>query len=317
MAIDFDEDSGQKGQSLADYTVSASGLVSRTLSLWFRKLPHYILIAGGIITILTLLEVVTSFYILGELYTAGLPSDITSFIVQALYTLLYPSSVSETYSTLMIISSIFLVISLIVNGVVVGAVVKLALDDYTSRSGNAGKSLSFAVSRFVPMVVAIVIINLIVGLFMAPGNVLLLYSLENVDLINMIIPEEMLTGLMLFVVLGIPVLYIIIRLSPIYAVVIAEDVTGTGAFNRAFQMTRGHFMHVFTGLFVIFIVNFVLDLFINILVGGLELILGPPLTLLIYNLIGLLLFTPLTYIFFAVLYMDLESRARVAPQEYW
>ncbi|MCK5150303.1 MAG: hypothetical protein KAQ65_00620 [Candidatus Thorarchaeota archaeon] len=317
MATDFGEGPSPEGKTVSDYSVSATQLVTRTLSLWIKKLPLYLVILGGFLVLLQILEVAIGYYVLGEIWTAGLPSDPTSFITQLVYWFLYPASVSDSFMTLIFLSGIFLVIRLIVLAVVVGSVVKLAMDSYTSDTGDLGSSISSSFNRFIPMILAILIINVLVGVLMAPGTALTSRAMEVLDLVTFAGFEELMTAMVITIAMSVPILFIAVRLAPVYAVISTEDVSVSEAFNRAFNMTSGNFLHIFAGWVLLFILKLVFDIGISIVSDPLILFLGPAIGMTMYNLISLLILTPLDFIFFAVLYMDLESRSRTVSQEYW
>ena len=318
MATDFREGASPEGQPSQDYSLSATGLVSRTISLWTKKLLPFIIMIGGILAMYTIVEVVVGYYVLDQIWTAGLPSDFQSYLTQIVYWLLYPAEVAETFGLLMTISTVFLFLGLIVAAVVVGATIKYTLDTYTTGGEDIGSSMSFSFSRFIPMVLVILIINLLFGLLLAPGAAISLRALElmdPLDPLSLVGFDELINGALLTFGLSIPILYIAVRLAPAFAVIIAEDVSASEALSRAFQMTRGNFMHVFAAWALIFIVNFFIDFAIDLLVG---MLLGfGPLSSIIYVMVGLLIASPINYIFFTVLYKDLESRNRTVSQEYW
>ncbi len=317
MATDFGEGPSPEGSTVSDYTVSATQLVSRTLSLWIKKLPLYLVILGGFLVFLQVLEVAVGYFVLGELWSAGLPSDPTTFFTQLIIWFLDPASVSASFWTLMILSGIFLVIRLIILAVVVGSIIKLAIDSYTSNTGDLGSSISSSFNRFIPMVLAILIINVIVGALVAPGAAMTARAFENLDFVTFAGFEELINAAVITMAMSVPVLFIAVRLAPVYAVISTEDVSVSEAFSRAFNMTSGNFLHVFVGWALLFILKLVFDIGISIVADPLILALGPAIGLTIYNLISLLILTPIDFIFFAVLYMDLESRSRTVSQEYW
>ncbi len=320
MATDFGDGPSPEGPSGTDYSLSATGIVSRTLGLWTRKLLPYIIMMGGIMVIYSIVEAVAGFYILGDQWTGILPSDFQSYFTQLVYWVLYPAEVIEGIGVLMMLSTVFLIISLIVLAVVIGATIKYTLDLYTAGGEDIGSSLSFSFSRFVPMIIVIAIINLLFGLLLAPGAAISQRALELVDptdIYSFAGLEELINGALLTLGLSIPLLYIAVRLAPVFVVVIAEDVSPAEALSRAFRMTSGNFMHVFASWALIFIVNFVITFIIDLFVGAL---LGfGALSSVVYTLIVLLITSPITYIFFTVLYKDLESRsgASASLQAYW
>ena len=110
MATDFGEGPSPEGQVVQEYTASVTQLITRTLSLWIKKLPLYIAILGGFLAMLRILEIVVGYFLLDAIYVAGLPSDPASLFTQIVYAVLYPESVPSNNMNLILISSIFLII---------------------------------------------------------------------------------------------------------------------------------------------------------------------------------------------------------------
>jgi hypothetical protein len=146
---------------------------------------------------------------------------------------------------------------------------------------------------------------------------MLAYSLEIVDINTMAGFEEMMTALALIMGLSLPVVFVVVRLAPVYAVISTEDVSVSEGFSRAFEMTSGNFGHICAGWILLTIVKAVLDFGLSFLAEPLIFGLGYSMGLAIYNIFGLLILIPLDFIFFAVLYMDLESRRRTVRQAQW
>ncbi|MFW9850096.1 MAG: hypothetical protein ACFFF4_13240, partial [Candidatus Thorarchaeota archaeon] len=245
MAIDFDEGPSREGQGQLDYSLSATQLVSRTFGVWIKKLPLYLVILGGFLVLFQILEIAVGYFVFGEIYSGGLLSDPTSFMTQIIYYTFYPSSMPEEFWLLISVSGIFLVLRLIVLAVVVGAVVKLAISSYTSDTGDLGSSISSAFSRIIPMVIAILIINMIVAVLLAPGTAMLTGALDLIDPsdpYSMAGFEELMSAMGLTLVMMIPILFIVVRLAPIYAVISEEDVSATEGFSRAYNITGGNFL---------------------------------------------------------------------------
>ncbi|MHA1909728.1 MAG: hypothetical protein ACW98Y_20690 [Candidatus Thorarchaeota archaeon] len=317
MATDFGERPSGEGPISSDYSVGATQLVSRSINLWIKKLPLFIAILGGFLVLFQIVEIATGYFILGEVWTAGLPSDPTSFLTQLIYWFLYPTGVSANFWTLMLLSGIFLIVRLIVLAVVVGSVIKLAIDTYTSDTGDLGSSISTSFSKFIPMVLAILIINMIMGALIAPGGAMTAYAYEILDLETLAGFDELLNAFVLTMALSVPVLFISVRLAPVYAVISTEDVSFSEAFSRAFDLTSGNFLHIFAGWVLLFIVKFIFDLGISLVAGILVVGTTDVVGSVIYYLLSLVILTPLDFIFFAVLYLDLGSRSKVVSQEHW
>jgi len=298
-----------------DFTVSALDLVTRTLKLWVRKLPSYIMIVGLLGVAFSLLTLAV-FYALYGLVAFDLLAYASTNIITTL--LNFATAEPVLAIEIIIIASVLTVVGMVVNAVIVGGGVKFALDDYGSHQADVGASLSFAFSRLSTMIVAQFLLNLIITGAMAPGLFLLFDSLATIDPYNpsMEAISAMMTGLAVLVVGLIVSLYFAIRLSPTSAVVVAEDLSTIDSIKRAWNLTSGNFLHIFGGQILLGIVMAVIGVVLGWLLFPLALY-GQAVTLYISALISSLLFSAINYVFAAVLYRDLESRSRVVSQEYW
>jgi hypothetical protein len=298
-----------------DFTVSALDLVTRTLKVWVRKLPSYILIVGLLGVAFSLLQLAV-FYALYGLLAFDLLLYVSSDIITTImgFVTAEPLLAIEIIAIAIVLS----VIGIIVNAIIAGGGIKFALDDYGSHQAEVGASLSFAFSRLSTMIVAQLILTLIISGPMAPGLFLMLDSLASLDPYNptMEALSAILTG---FVILGIGLivsLYFGIRLAPTSAVVVAEDLSAIDSVKRAWALTTGNFWHIFGGQILlgiaVLIIAFVVEMLLSpVLVYGLNVM------LFVLAIVSALLFSAISYVFAAVLYRDLESRSHVASKEYW
>ncbi len=299
-----------------DFTVSALDLATRTLSVWVRKLPSYILMVGllGVAYIVLQLAV---FYALYDLLAFDLVVYVSSDIINTLlgFAMAEPALAIE----IIIIGTVLAVVGMVVTAVIAGGGIKFALDDYGFHQADVGSSLSFAFSRLSTMIVAQFLLALIVTGAMAPGLFLLLGSLAAFDPFNpsMEAISAMMTGLAVLMVGLIVALYFSIRLSPTTAVVVAEDLGAIDSIKRAWKLTTGNFWHIVGGQIFIGIAVAVIALVPQILLAFPLAAYGPNVLLYVLAIINALLFSGINYIFAAVLYRDLESRSRVASKEYW
>ena len=298
-----------------DFTVSALDLVTRTLKVWVRKLPSYILIVGLLGVVFSLLQFAVFYALYGTL-TFDLLLYVSTDIINTLLGL----ATAEPFVAIeiVIIAIVLTVVGMIVNAVIAGGGIKFALDDYGSHQADVGTSLSFAFSRLSTMIVAQFLLTLIVAGALAPGMYLFLGAFASFDPLNPSLEflDAMLMALP-FVLIGLVVsLYFSIRLAPTNAVVIAEDLGAIDSLKRAWELTTGNFLHIFGG-----------QILLGIAVGVIALVPGWLLVPLVFYdlalvlyvsvLISSLLFSAINYVFAAVLYRDLDSRLGVASQEYW
>jgi hypothetical protein len=318
----FDEGPSPEGPaqpSQQDFTVSWTGLVSRTFTLWGRKLAQYIAIVGVPIIIIGGIEAVTIWYFLGlsGLISYGAaPTSPFSLIVE-----LIGYSGLTTYLVAQLGVSI---ISMVVFAFVAGACIKLALDNYgTPDRGTVGESMSVAVGKIGPLIVVQLVTSGILILLELPG-LLAMGSVILIDPTDIYAIQSALSALLLAVVLlyaGLIIgLYVTVRLAVAPALVVAEDKSAIGALKQSFSMASGQFWHIFAGQILLGIVVGVITLVISAF--GIAFALTGALTTVIIVVVVLALIvqlftSPLNYIFGAVLYRDLTSRATIAGQEWW
>ena len=302
-------------QSLA---VSATGLVSRTLSLWFRKIFHYLLIVGVTVLVWQFVSLGLLWLIWGDLalalseYVAG---DPLSFISSVYLMILYidtPYEVlpAEQLGTFIIFDFVLMIIGTIIYAIVAGAAIKHALDDYGTRNSDLGKSFSHATGRSITLIIASIIVSILTSLGFLPAIVVLVLSMITLDL------SLLLSALGLLMLGFIFVIYLIIRLLPTTAVVIAEDRSALESVKRAYSLSSGNFIHIFGGYILLMIAIIVIDLVV-VLVLGPVLIIGSLVSFIISVIIASLVLGPIPYVFQAVLYKDLVSRSATQPQDWW
>ena len=298
-----------------NFEVSALDLVTRTLKVWVRKLPSYIVLVGLLGVAFSLL----SFAVFYALY-GMLAFDLLLYVGTDIINTLLGIATAEPVLAIEIITIaiVLTVVGMVVNAVIAGGGIKFALDDYGSHQADVGTSLSFAFSRLSTMIVAQFLLTLILTGALAPGLFLLLPALAALDPLNPSI-EAISAMMMPLAILGIGFIvtfYLGVRLAPTNAVVIAEDLGAIDSLKRAWELTTGNFLHIFGGQILlgiaVAIIAFVLGMLLSPLVFY-----DPALVLYVSVLISLLLFSAINYVFAAVLYRDLDARSRVASQEYW
>jgi len=298
-----------------DFAVSALDLVTRTLKVWVRKLPSYILIVGLLGVAFSLLTFAVFFALYG-LLAYDLMLYVTTDIINTFlgFALAEPLLAIEIIT----IAIVLTVVGMVVNAVVAGGGIKFALDDYGSHQADVGTSLSFAFSRLSTMIVTQFLRGLIVSGAMAPGMFLILGSLTAIDPMNpsMEALSAMMAGLGILLVGAIVALYFGIRLAPSSAVVIAEDLGAIDSLKRAWALTSGNFWHIFGGQFLLGLAVGIIGVVLGMVLFPLAFY-GEAIMLFVSAIITSLLFSAINYVFDAVLYRDLEARSSVASQEYW
>ncbi len=294
-----------------DFTVSALGLVTRTLKVWVRKLPSYILIVGLIGVTFSLLQLAVFYALYGTL-AFDLLIYVGADIINTLMGLFVTAPTAMAIE-IIIMAIVLTVVGMVVNAVLAGGGIKFALDDYGSHQADVGTSFSFAFSRLPTMIVAQFLLALIVSGASAPGTYFLFYALFSVDSSSLIMTLMALPLTWIGLIVS---LYFSIRLSPTSAVVVAEDLGAIDSMKKAWKLTTGNFWHIFGGQIPLVIALVVIGLVVGMLLFPLAFY-GQALVLYVSALISSLLFGAISYVFAAVLYKDLESRSGVVSQEFW
>lgn len=295
-----------------DYTVTWTELVSRTFTLWTRKLIQYIMIAGIPVIIYAVLEFLVLYAFMGSYatdYIGTISADPLSLILNLFL-------LTGDFTFIMIMVSLMLV-SVIISSFVAGATYKFAFDNYGSPdSGNVRDSFSFAIERLVPLILMQLIVSGIIIAIMLPGLILTLSSMLTYDLVGIMLGFGVLMISMLIT------LYVIVRLSVAVVLVITEDNSVIDSLKRAFAMTSGQFWHIFAGQMLMGIAVGLLGMVLIVIALPLTMIFGSAvigvlIVAVIIGIISQLFFSPLSYIFGIVLYRDLESRTSTTVQEWW
>jgi hypothetical protein len=118
-----------------NYTLSATGLVSRTLSLWSGRVVQYILIVGVISAACAAVSVALLFAIFGLVGTIG--SDPFSYVI---------SFVMDPLSDLplLAVTTGFAIFAFVLNAIVQSAAIKFTLEEYGGTGGSVGASFSYS-----------------------------------------------------------------------------------------------------------------------------------------------------------------------------
>jgi hypothetical protein len=301
-----------------NFTVSATGLVSRTLSLWFRKIIQYLLIVGVTILVWQFVCLGALWLIWGDLalaLTDYIASDPLSFISSIYLMILYVDTPYEVLPTeqlgaFIIFDFVLMIVGTIIYAIVAGAAIKHALDDYGTRNSDLGKSFSHATGRAFTLIIASIIVSILTSLGFLPAIAVLILSMLTLDL------SLLMSALGLLLLGFIFVIYLITRLLPTTAVVIAEDRSAFESIKRAYSLSSGNVIHIFVGYILLMIAIIVIDLVVVLVLGPLVLI-GSLISFILTILISSLVFGPIPYVFQAVLYKDLVSRSTTQSQDWW
>ncbi len=292
-----------------DFKVDAVGLVSRTFGLWARRLAGYISISAIAAIGLTVMEILVFYLLLGPdgLSNVGtVATDPASFALS----LLSATSIDSFF----FVMAVLMLVEMVVYGVVGGAMTKLAMDNYGSRgSGSVGESVSFAFGRLPTLIGAQIAFGLISAMLLAPLVFMSFYVLS-VGVYTPGVANLALTLLAVMIVSLAAVVYVVVRFAPLIAVVIGTDLSAVQSLKRSFSITSHRFWHIFGGRVLLLIVVMIGSLVINIVFLGLTIFSSLFITIIYSVTIGLLL-NPLDYIFQAVLYKDLMSRAATESQQ--
>ncbi|TFG30207.1 hypothetical protein EU528_08575 [Candidatus Thorarchaeota archaeon] len=289
-----------------DYTLGATGIVTKTISLWTRNIVRYLAIVGFIAAAC----VITSYAILVLMFdTVGtLGADPLAFVVNLFFFTAEP--------TLLIVSLGFAIFAFVLNAILYGAAIKFTLDEYGGTGGDVGASFSHSISRVLNFIIVQLVLTFVAAIAIIPASAYTFQAMEAIgpiefiDPLNPVFPSEamemLMVAMVLFVVGGIFIIYFNTRFAPTLAIVIDTDLSAIDSFKKSWELTSGNFFHVF-GSFIL--MNIVVFIF-SIIVSGVAYFTGVPTydQLVIGSVVTAFLFSALTYIFQSVLYRDLSSR---------
>ena len=297
---DLGIDASQAGAE--SYAVSATGLVSRTFNLWFRKLGQYIIIvglAGAAFALISFFILIIFFSSIGTIATNPI-----SYIFSNLLLPPFPET------TLIATSLGFAIVAFIVNAIITGAATKFALDDYGGeKSAEIGSSFSYALGKTGNIIIVQIIQTILVTGATAPGLALALRALAGIDITDPLNPiiapgtmELMMTALVLTLVGLIFALYFSIRFAPVFAIVVDSNLSAIDSLKKSWDITGGNMMHVFGGMFLVGLIVAILGAMVS------TLLFFSTYSSVITAVITALLFSALNLIFSVVLYRDLFAR---------
>lgn len=315
MEIGSGPDIDQPAQPSANFEVSATELVSRTITVYFRKFGAYLILVGIPSLVMGLVGLFVFLLLFGDLAYLLYPGlaglDPFSLLANMLGFLGPGGSAISLALILGIINTIVLAI-------LNGAGVKYAMEDYGDPgSGDMSDSFSFAMGRAVTLIVANLIVSLVLFAIMSPVILLTIGGLFSVDPLDPYAYLTMLSMLMpVLLICFVIVFFVSIRLTVTPGVVIAEDVSAVEAVKRAWELTGGAFWHVLGGSFLLGIVVVILGMILGMFSIAFVLT-APALSFLIPTFLAIVITGPITNVFQAVLYKDLASRVGTKAEEWW
>lgn len=308
MEIDSGVEPEPSGPQRRDFSVSWTGMVSRTFALWKRRLPGYLTIMG-----------ITSIAVYGlyavVLYLLAGPGGISilPYIGTSPFSLITSLMNLQGLSMDQVIILVpMTIISMIIYAVAGGASIKLAFDDYGDPgSGDVDTSLSYSFSRVWSLIGAQIIVGLIVLILQIPTLLMVVFMFTgNMELIA-VTSVLSLVGLVLSAYIG-------VRLTPVSAVVITEnDTGGFGAVKRAWALTSDNFWHIFGGQLLLGLVVGIITIIVEFIIAALTFSVAGVIGIVISTIIVGVLFSSVDYIFQTVLYRDLEARAIQDEEDWW
>jgi hypothetical protein len=289
-----------------DYTLNATGLVSKTLGLWTRKFVQYLAIIGFISVATTLISFIIIFTFFG---TIGL---LSTDPINYLFGVFALSSTPDLI--LIAVTVVFGAIAFVVNAVLSGAAIKFSLDDYAGQKAEIGSSFSHSVGKTGRIVTVQVILTLIVSAVTGPSLAMMSSAFDGIDISDpfnpIITPEaiqQMIMGSVLLLVGGIFILYVTIRFAPALAIVVDTDLSAIDSLKKAWELTNGNFLHVLGGQILIALAIGVLSMIVGL--GLIPFMFVNPFVIVIEVVLTSLFFSAPGLIFITVLYRDLLSRS--------
>ncbi|MFX1482827.1 MAG: hypothetical protein ACFFCP_06510, partial [Promethearchaeota archaeon] len=147
------------------YTLSATGVASKTFGLWISKIGQYILIVGVVSVAFNLISLVLLFTFFSTIGVLGIDP------VSYLFSFFGPNFSPDIYLIAMTLT--FAIIAYVINAILSGAAIKYALDDYGGQDPNIGKSFSHATGKTARIVSIQLILSIIVTIVLSPALILI------------------------------------------------------------------------------------------------------------------------------------------------
>jgi hypothetical protein len=294
------------------YAIGVSTQISTVLSLYGKRISAYV----GIMIIPVIYSFVFSSIMFlgfgpGNLeYIGYLGSEPVSFFWGIF--LLQGTGISPAdFGPFVALGGILMLIGFVLNVLVLGAAISIALRTYTGQDSAMGFGVSSALERFPTLLTVILIIGSIYAVIMIPIQESLLSMLDAMLIMDL---DAMMQASGLLLVMAIVYILVVTIFYPNAAVVMEEDKSAGGSISRTVSLTKSNITHTLGGIILFHIILMVITLAIDF---GLMMFLGSDPTLLITPFTATLIITPLTYIYQAVLYKDLAARTVQTEQEYW
>ncbi|MFW9960324.1 MAG: glycerophosphoryl diester phosphodiesterase membrane domain-containing protein [Candidatus Thorarchaeota archaeon] len=308
MAFDeLGKDSSQQFEQ--EYTFGATGVVSRTISVWIRQIGQYIIIFGIMTAAMNLISFLILIAIFERIGVLG--TDLLSYFVNILTMTSLPDI------TLIAVSSLFAIVAFVINAILGGAAIKYALDDYNARRGDIRTSFSHSFGKTFKFIAVQLLISLFNAILLLPGTYFFLNAMQLIDIsdpFNPIFPpgslEMMMAGAGLMFVGGIILIYVSARFAVALAAVIDTDLSAFGSLKKSWNLTSGNVWHVIGSWILFGIVVVVLGVIVSSIGYYLK-----PYDVVIPTIVTSLLFGALNFIFTVVLYRDLSSRVKESSLE--
>ncbi len=310
MAVDFE--SQVPTTPSGPYKVGIIELITRSLDVWISGLLRYIVLALPI----ALINLIPTFLLL---FTA-LPEIIDRILLgedplTAIFTLVFQGHY-QLFPLLVILT----VIGIIIESLLIGTIAKHGSDSYLRNTvSSISECISVAIAKFptifsVRLLFTALDLVLITAVMMVFLNVLLEYILYSLSLTYLLIILGLLLTIMLLII------YLNTRLILSLAMPILEGTSALDSLRRSWALSRGHFWHIF-------IANMILGIIIGLGTTSLTysimtvgIFSNMETVLLLSGLLSVLIsiiFTPLSIVFYVVLYGDLDARSKEIAASYW
>jgi hypothetical protein len=294
------------------YAIGVSTQVSTVLSLYGKRISAYI----GLMMIPVIYSFVFStimYLVFGEemlLNIGYLGSEPVSFIWGTF--LLQSEPIAPGVLVPFIgVGGVLMLIGFVLNILVLGAAISIALRTYTGKDSALGSGFSSALERFPTLLAVILIIGSIYAVIMIPIQESLLAMLDAMLIMDL---DAMMQASGLLLVMAIVYILIVALFYPNSAVVMGDDQSASRSISRTLSLTKSNFLHTLAGIILFHIIMLVITLAIEF---GLIMFLGSDIAFLITPFTSMLIIAPLTYIYQVVLYKDLAARTVRTEQEYW
>ncbi len=282
--------------------LSSIELLTKTLALWLRNIKSYVIIAGIPLAMFVVLQAIVGYSMYGSLDTTLFASDIGALLTKILNGILFPEINDSNYSVILGVSAVFVFLGLVVAAFVAGSIVKFALDDLTKGAPSVEYSISSGFSNLAAMLVIQLLIGVIWGICLSPGQTMMVYGVYTEDY------QIMINGLSLYIVFGIIAIILLTRIitSPVFIVAFRQN--PTESIHSSFALTRGKVVHIVVGWTLLLVVLFIIDFTISSFLSVVGSVIGAETASLIVTILTNLLLGPVMYVFLTLVYADLVTR---------